>query len=289
VATGGRRGSFARLLWALVLRAVTTLIIFALVLSAVVWFGQRSLMYFPLSEVPSPAALGLTSTEPVAFETEDGLRLEGWFTPGRLPHTGATVIVFNGNAGNRAYRADLAGQLAAHGIASLVFDYRGYGGNPGLPHEEGLARDARGALQYVLGRPDVDRARVAFFGESLGSAVAIRLALEFAPAALILRSPFSSAVELAHRHYPFLPFRWLLRDRYPSIDRIGRLRSPVLVIAGDDDRVVPFDDSERLYDAAPDPKRLVTIPGADHNDDELTSGPAVIRATLEWLTKGPEA
>jgi len=166
----------------------------------------------------------------------------------------------------------------------LLFDYRGYGGNPGLPSEEGLARDARAVLAYIGRRADVDLTRIVYYGESLGAAVAVRLALEFPPAGLILRSPFSSLTMMGQHHYPFLPVRWLLRDRYPSIARIARISSPLLVIVGEDDRIVPPADSAALYDAAPQPKRLVTIPGTDHNDDELAAGPRVIRAIVDFLS-----
>ena len=106
---------------------------------------------------------------------------------------------------------------------------------------------------------------------------------EHPPAALILRSPFSSLASVGARHYPFLPVRWLLRDRYPSIERIGGVTCPLLVMAGDGDRIVPLEDSEALFDAAREPKRLVIIEGADHNDEALAFGPQVIRAIVDLL------
>ena len=109
------------------------------------------------------------------------------------------------------------------------------------------------------------------------------LAENYPPAALILRSPFTSLAAIGARHYPFLPVRWFLRDRYPSIDRIGNLLCPLLVVAGDADRIVPLDDTRELFDAAPDPKRLVVVPGADHNDEALATGPALMRAVREFL------
>ena len=148
-----------------------------------------------------------------------------------------TVIVFNGNAGNRAFRAPLAAALAEHGISVLLFDYRGYGGNPGSPSEEGLAADARAARRYVAGRAGSDR--IVYFGESLGSGVAVRLAAEQPPAALILRSPFTSLTDTGRHHYPFLPVGMMLIDRFASIDRIRDIRCPLLVIAADHDSVVP--------------------------------------------------
>jgi fermentation-respiration switch protein FrsA (DUF1100 family) len=250
---------------------------------AIIWLAQRSLIYFPDGELAPPAAAGLGQAEGVMFTTEDGVDLDAWFVPARQPSALRTIMVFNGNAGNRAQRAKLAVLFAEYGYATLLVDYRGYGGNPGLPSERGLERDARAARAYLASRGDVDMARIVYFGESLGAAVAIGLAVEYPPAALILRSPFSSLSALGARHYPFLPVRWLLRDRYPSIERIGGIRCPVLVIAGDADRIVPLEDSEALFDAAREPKRLVVIDGADHNDETLAWGPQVMRAIVELL------
>ena len=260
-----------------------TAILVLLGLAAVIWFGQRGLIYFPSSDVPSLVDAGLRGADAIAFETEDELRLEGWFVPAAGAPSGYTVIVFNGNAGHRGYRADLAQGLASRGIASLLFDYRGYGGNPGLPSERGLARDARGALAYLRQRPDVDPTRIVYFGESLGAAVAVGLAAADPPAALVLRSPFTSLAEMGRVHFPILPARWLLRDRYPSIDRISSIKSPLLVIAGDADRIVPVEQSLDLYAAGNDPKRLIVLKGADHNDADLTAGAPVVDAVAAFL------
>ena len=127
----------------------------------------------------------LRAPKPVAFDTADGLRLNAWFVAGSGPAPRRTILVFNGNAGHRGYRALLAAALRQHDLQVLLTDYRGYGGNPGAPSEEGLAADARAARGYLLSRPDVDRTRIVYFGESLGAAVAVRLAVEHPPAALI--------------------------------------------------------------------------------------------------------
>jgi fermentation-respiration switch protein FrsA (DUF1100 family) len=261
----------------------------ALVLFAVgvilLWTGQRRLMYFPLGDVGSPAAAGLPRAIPVTFATDDGLTLHGWWVPPAARATGHTVLIFNGNAGNRSFRAPLADRLARHGIASLLMDYRGYGENPGAPSEDGLARDARAAREYLAGRPDVDVTRLVYFGESLGTGVAVRLASEHPPFALVLRSPFTSLADVGRQHYPWLPVRWMLRDRFDSLDRIGLVKCPVLVIAGDRDRIIPVALSDRLYEAAPSPKRMVTIEGADHNDEALSEGPRVIASITAFLAE----
>ena len=254
------------------------------------WLFQRRLLYFPTPGPVPPAASVLPGAEDVTFETADGLRLAGWFVPAppgdpadRVGRARPAVLVCNGNGGDRSMRAPLAAALARMGLAVLLFDYRGYGGNPGHPTEEGLAADARAALGYLAGRPEVDPERVIYFGESLGAAVALRLATERPPAALVLRSPFASLAEVGRRHYPVLPVSLLLRDRYDSAALAGRLDAPLLVVAGGRDQIVPASHSRRLFDAAPQPKRLVVLDGAGHNDDELLAGPRLLAELRTFL------
>ncbi|MGX9789557.1 alpha/beta hydrolase [Mycobacterium sp. MMS18-G62] len=228
------------------------------------WSQQRRLIYFP-SPGPVPAAHSvLPGGSDVVLDTEDGIRLGAWYFP--AGHT--AVLVCNGNAGDRSMRTTVAAALNRRGLSVLLFDYRGYGGNPGSPSEEGLAADARAAWKWLAAQAGVER--VAYFGESLGAAVAIGLAAQHPPAALVLRSPFTSLADVAAVHYPWLPARRLLMDRYPSIERVASVKAPVLVIAGDRDDIVPAALSRRLYDAAAEPKRWLLVPGAGHNDPEPT-------------------
>lgn len=253
-------------------------------LVAVIWLVQRSLIYFPARDTPTPTAYGLPHAQVVRLSTDDGLVLTAWYIP--APETGAsrwTIVVFNGNAGHRGHRVGLATRLAAQGHATLLVDYRGYGGNPGSPTEEGLLRDARAVWAYLASRPGVDLARVAYFGESLGAGVAVRLAVERPPTALILRSPFSSLATIGRTHYRWFPVRWLLRDQFASVDHIAQIDVPLLVIAGNADRIIPLSDTQRLFDAAHAPKRLVVIEGADHNDEALVWGPQVMHSVRAWL------
>lgn len=265
------------------LRLSLVLAVVLLALLLFVWVNQRRMIYFPVSGVPSPGELGAKGVEDVTFATEDGLRLGGWFLRPQDAPTGDTAVVFNGNAGHRAYRLSLGRALADAGIATLLFDYRGYGDNPGSPTETGLARDARAARRYLASRPDVDPRRLVYVGESLGAAVALGLALEHPPRALVLRSPFTSLGDVGAHHYWFLPVRWLLRDRYASLSRVRQLHVPLLVITAEHDSIVPADQSRRLYAAAPGPKRLLVLPGVDHNDYELLAGPQMIHAITQWL------
>ena len=264
------------------LTAVVLAIVFVLI-----WTQQRRLVYFPFGRVPHPGEMGVRATE-VAFAASDGVTLGGWwFAPAGTPRF--TVLVFNGNGGNRSMRAGLAHALIGRGFAVLLFDYRGFGGNGGSPSERGLREDARAAREYLVRRRDVDPKRLVYFGESLGTAVATELAVVYPPAALILRSPFTSLVEIGQHHYGWLPVAWLLRDRYSTIDRISQVRTPLLVIAGERDVIVPASYSRRVFERANHPKSLLVIPGADHNDNALFSGGELIGAVVRFLENLPEA
>src|SRR5215218_11436610 len=275
------------------MRVVLVLLVAVAVLVAVVgllWSQQRRLIYYPSPRAVPPAATVLPGAEEVSFPTEDGLRLAGWFVPatgppGRRPGQprSSAVLVCNGNAGNRSLRAPLAAALARAGLAVLLFDYRGYAANPGRPTEPGLAADARAAVAYLAARPEVDPARLVYLGESLGAAVALRLAVERPPAALVLRSPWASLAEVGRRLYPLVPVSLLLRDRYDSAALAGRLAAPLLVVAGGRDRIVPAAHSRRLFDAAPQPKRFVLLPGAEHNDLDLLAGARLLEELLAFL------
>ncbi|HEX6316813.1 MAG TPA: alpha/beta hydrolase [Gemmatimonadaceae bacterium] len=250
---------------------------------ALLWLGQRRMIYFPFGQAASAERSGLPGAENVSFTTDDGVTLHGWFVPAASIPARFTVLMFNGNAGHRGHRAPLAGALARHGIATLLFDYRGYGGNSGRPSENGLALDARAARQYLWTRTDVDSTRTVYFGESLGAAVALRLATESPPFALVLRSPFTSLADMGRLHYPMLPVRLMLRDHYLSLERAPALTCPTLVIAGERDSIIPIENSRRLFDAIAAPKRFVAIPRADHNDEALFDGDQLLQSLLEFL------
>lgn len=235
-----------------------------------VWGVQRRLIYFPTPGPLPSAAMVLPHGRDVVLDTDDGIRLGAWYFP--VDGHATAVLVCNGNGGDRSMRAALAAALNRMGLSVLLFDYRGYGGNPGRPSEEGLAADARAAQAWLAAQPDVDPQRMVYFGESLGAAVAVGLALRRPPAALVLRSPFTSLADVAAVHYPWLPARRLLLDRYPSIERIASVSAPLLVIAGDRDGIVPESLSRRLHDAAGEPKHYVVVRGAGHNDPALLDG-----------------
>jgi fermentation-respiration switch protein FrsA (DUF1100 family) len=261
-------------------RAGVAVAVVLAVLTGLLWGLQRRLVYLP-DDGPVPAAATvLPGARDVVLETSDGLRLGAWFVPGRDAAAPA-VLVANGNGGHRGLRAPLAAALARRGLAVLLFDYRGYGGNPGSPSEAGLARDVRAARAHLLEKAGVPPGRLLYLGESLGAAVVTELATEHPPAGLVLRSPFVDLAAVGAEHYPFLPVRALLRDRYPVAERIATVRVPTTVVLGDADSIVPPAQSRAVAAAAASLHRLVEVPGADHNDRELLDGDALVDAVVE--------
>jgi hypothetical protein len=233
-------------------------------------------VYLPTGAPAAAPDQVLDGGSAVALRTEDGLDLTAWYCPPTGRPTGATVLVLPGNAGNRAARAPLARAISATGSAVLLLEYRGYGGNPGSPTEDGLAADARAAHAHLVGELRVDPSRLVLFGESLGGGVATRLALERPVGGLVLRSPFTSLADMAAVHYPFLPGALLLRDRFPVRDTISAVAVPVVVVAGPDDATVPITQSAAVAEAAG--ADVVEVPGAGHNDPELGYGAEVVAA-----------
>jgi pimeloyl-ACP methyl ester carboxylesterase len=254
---------------------------------------QRSLIYLPDREPqidPQDAGLSPGRVHTITLKTDDGLELHGWHV--LPPDQSATdrkqsdqqlalgrpvVLYFSGNAGNRAWRIPEFEVFTQLGCDVCVFDYRGYGENPGSPSEEHLAADATAAWRYVTQTRRIEPRRLILFGESLGGGVAVRLAAEQCaagtpPGGLVLRATFSSLPDAAAYHYPWLPVRWLLVDRYPSVQRMPQVTCPILHIHGRRDTIIPIELGKRLFDAAPPqsasgiPKRFVELPAADHND-----------------------
>jgi len=273
--------------WRAAVRAVLRILVLLVIAGGLLLLFEKHLIYFPTrAHEVTPAGLGLASEE-VELRAEDGVRLHGWFLP--VKGSRLTVLVCHGNGGNVSHRLDRVLLMQSRlNVDTLLFDYRGYGKSEGSPDEQGTYRDARAAYRWLVAHGHGPE-RVVLFGESLGSAVALQLALEVEARALMLESPFASVPEMARAVYPFLPLWPFVRTRYDNVAKVARLRMPLLVLHGERDEVVPFAQGRRVFDAAPEPKRFFAIPGASHNDTYLVGGEAYWRALREFLEGLPHA
>jgi uncharacterized protein len=241
---------------------------------------QRRMIYFPSPGPVPSAARVLEGGRDVTLTTSDGLVLGAWHFP-CADTDGVTVLVANGNGGDRSLRAPLARALAWRGLGVLLFDYRGYAGNPGVPSEQGLALDVRAARRFLLEEAGVRANRLLYLGQSLGCAVVTELAAEHPPAGMLLASPFVDLASVGRVHYPYLPVGLVLRDRYPLVEHLRHVDAPVVVVYGTADRIVPTSQSRAVADAAPRPAGRVEIDGADHDDLELLDGDRLVGAVAD--------
>ncbi len=233
---------------------------------------QSWLVYFPnvpsRAVGPGPDSIGL-AYEAVEILTEDGIRLDAWYVPAREAR--GTVLFFHGNAGNISHRLDSLRVFNQLDLATLIFDYRGYGRSEGEVSEQGIYRDAEAAWRHLTGERGIPAAEIVLFGRSLGAAVAAYVASRHRPGALIIESGFVSVPDLAAGLYPWLPARWLARIGFPTGDYLQTVTCPVLVVHSRDDEIIPFGQGLRLFEVARGPKQFLELRGG-HNDGFLVSG-----------------
>ncbi len=203
--------------------------------------------------------------EDVWFESADGTKLHGWFVP--HPNPKRAILYCHGNGEHIACNADLAAQLRDRLAASVfLFDYRGYGRSKGRPTEAGCIADGRAAQRWLAGRLGIAPTDIVLIGRSLGGAVAVALAADEGAQALVLENTFPTAPHVAALHFPWLPVKWAMKNRYDSLARLPRYHGPLLQCHGVDDRLVPLSLAKLLFDAASTPlKRWIEYPDLDHN------------------------
>ncbi len=236
--------------------------------SGVMVLMEDRFIYFPSPTVTAtPQSVGLPY-EDRSLTTDDGIRLHAWHIP--HPEARYTAIDFHGNAGNLGDRVDRYAQWHRLGLAVFAVDYRGYGRSEGSPSEDGLYRDARAAWADITGALGIPPGRVIVVGRSLGGGPATQLALEVAPAGLVLETPMTSIPAMARVVYPWLPVSLMARTKFDNLAKIGSVKSPVMVVQAEQDDVIPPWMSRRLFDAAPEPKQWVSLAGGHNDFDEVS-------------------
>ncbi len=237
---------------------------------------QGKLMYPGSEPTEPPHAVGLRNVAEVRIETHDGLLLLAWWQP---PQPGRPVVLyFHGNAGPLASRAIKFAHFAEAGYGLLMMAYRGYSGNAGKPSEPLLIKDAQAAANWLA--QHVPDAPVIYFGESLGSSVALHLASRIRPRAVVLEGAFDSAANMAQARYPMLPAAQLITDRWDSLAMAPAVSAPVLMLHGGTDKVIPIVHAQRLFRELPEPKNFVRLDDGGHVNLFEHGG---ARYVLEWL------
>ena len=247
---------------------------------------QRFIFYPEKTIFQTPADVGL-NFEDLYFVTGEGVRLNGWYIP--HPDAALTLLWCHGNAGNISHRVQnirlLHDKLR---VNIFIFDYRGYGRSEGSISEAGTYLDGLAAAEFLRERYGVKPSQLVIFGRSLGAAVAAELAGRIESLILILESPFVSVPEMARAVFPLLPVGRFLSTQYNTMEKVQRVRSPLFILHGEQDEVVPFAQGRKVFSAAAEPKRFYAIRGAGHNDTYLVGGEsyfAALREALEWALR----
>ncbi len=239
-------------------------------ITVVVYFFQRKLLYHPFS--PQITGKGLIHNfETINFKTSDNFELKGWF---HLKNSNKKTILFlHGNAGNLDNRIDKLNSLGSMDINFLIISWRGYSGNPGNPSEAGLYKDALSGIEW-LNKKGISNDQIILYGESLGTAITTEVAQNKNFAGIILEAPFTSMVDMGQKIYPIFPVRFLLKDKYESKNKIKNIKSPILVLHGRKDKIVPFYMGEKIFEIANNPKFKYFTDLDDHMmnfDDKLVN------------------
>jgi fermentation-respiration switch protein FrsA (DUF1100 family) len=231
-------------------------------LVALMYFAQRVLMYFPDPARTAPADAGFPQAREVTLQSADGTELVVWQVP---PKVGKPVVIyFHGNGGSLQHRVPRFLPLVEDGTGLVALSYRGYGGSKGSPSEDGLIADGQAA--YDFARKQFPDAKLVLWGESLGTGVAVAIAAANEVAALVLEAPYTSTADIAFAAYPFIPVRLLMKDQFPSDQRIGQVKAPLLLLHGAQDRIIPISYGERLFALANEPKQFVRFPNGEHEN-----------------------
>lgn len=261
-------------------------------LAFALWAGQTRLMFFPSPVLEStPDDRQLTYEEawiPINPTQENGEMLYGWWIPAPRPDA-PVVLDLHGNGsniGDRVYRAE---RLHRWGYGVLLFDYRGYGRSVGsFPHEAQVYEDAEAAWRYLTETRQIAPDSIVIYGESIGGAIALYLASRHPEAAgVIIESSFTSMSDMVRYRFPvqLVPMEILLNQQFDSLSRVRSLQMPILLIHGLEDDIVPVTMSQVLYEAAPEPKSLVLIPGAGHNDLSIRGGTDYFQAIQRFINQ----
>ncbi len=257
-------------------RVLRLVLLFYVLFYGFVLLFEEKMIFFPTPYVASEYAWrSSVPRDDVFVTTSDGVKIHAWFSAAE--RSAPTLLWFHGNAGNISGRIDQLQVLQEGGFNVLAVDFRGYGRSEGSPSEKGTYLDAVAAFDALAARKDVDPKRIVAFGQSLGSAVALDLALQRPCERVVLEAPFTSVPAMASAAYPVPGVAYLVRTKYDNLSKAARLAVPLLVLHGDRDELIPFAMGQAVHAAAAGLKEFWAVPGAHHNDVYEVAGREYVR------------
>ncbi|MEM1132316.1 MAG: alpha/beta hydrolase [Pseudomonadota bacterium] len=265
-------------------KGLLTILIAYMAFTLLIWSLQRQMLYYPEAELLSSEMLAQTGFASVAIPYDQDDTLTAYWKPASDSDQ-PVFLHLHGNAGNIAGRLPIYQILAEDGAAVLAVGYPGYGGNSGQPNEEAFYAAAEAHYSWLIAQ-GIAPQRIVIFGQSIGTGPAVWLAAQHQAAGLMLEAPYTGIDDIAAQRFPFLPARWLVKDRYRNIDRIGKIDMPLLWIHGRQDDLIPYSMGEELFAAAQAPKTAMTLDQAGHNDIwAFPIGAAIRREALNFIAK----
>ena len=240
---------------------LSSIVVAYLVALVFIYFYQRNLLYHPSENNYQNDEIQFDYEE-VNIEVENEIKLKSWLINKDFKKL-KTLLIFHGNAGDLSNRIYKLNELNKLEINILLISWRGFSGNKGSPTEKNLYKDAEAAIKW-LNKKNVSNNQIILYGESLGTGVAVEMAKKNDFNSIILESPFTSIENSAKIYYPYLPVRYLLKDRYDSISKIKMVKSPIMIMHGEKDDVVPFSMGKKLFEKANNPKHSYFTSTDDH-------------------------
>ena len=225
-------------------------LIFYLLILLFMYIFQRTFMYHPNVKNTDSTTVQFKYKE-VYIESEKDIKLKSWHS--YLNPNKKTILFFHGNAGELGARTYKLNKFNDLDLNFLIISWRGFSGNNGKPTEQGLYKDAQKAVEW-LEKKGINKKDIVLYGESLGTGIAVELATKSKYSGIILESPYTSMIDMGKRFYPFLPISILQKDKYNSLKKLSMIKSPILVLHGKSDKLVPFYMGKKIYDAANEPK-----------------------------------
>jgi fermentation-respiration switch protein FrsA (DUF1100 family) len=255
------------------------------VLAGMFYAIDLRVLYHPDPSLPAPETVGVPDVEPVIIKTIDGLPLASWFQK-PADDSKPVLLFFQGDTGALADRIGEFTPYIRNGYGIFLLGYRGFGGNPGTPSERGLYRDARAAIGW-LETQGYALNRVVFYGHSLGTGIAVEMAVEYSGAkAVVLEAPYTTLPNTVVLDMPLLRASWFMKDRYDNLSKMAKIKIPLLIIQGTADEVIPVEQGRQLYAAARGPKEAQFVPDAGHTN-LYDFGEAEM--VMDFLAHPPEA